>query len=293
MEDLGHALASALLGNKTFHDNKTSCPSAANCSSSKGFVSHDIGRGPSYVAIVSSSLSCAGSLLILLIYCLFRDLRSSAQKIITFLAIADLISALGYIGGSVNFLTHFNKRGHQQCEVFNDLCIAQASLTSWSSLASFSWTVALAFHFYLVIIYNRRASASKLMVFYHMLAWVVPLFIVVPLAATKKLGYAPYAASNWCFVSSLSRNLNTGKLQIEDIGWVLLAGKFWEILTYIISIYIYAHIITRLVLVSFTIDNDDVHNVYDFRYSVSIYMYYMVMLLNFALRVSFVDVRCL
>ena len=292
MEDLGHALASALLGNKTFHDNKTLCPSAANCSSSNGLVSYDIGRGPSYVAIVSSSLSCAGSLLILLIYCLFRDLRSSAQKIITFLAIADLISALGYIGGSVNFLTHFNKGGHQQCKVFNDLCIAQASLTSWSSLASFSWTVALAFHFYLVIVYNRRASASKLMVFYHILAWVVPLFIVVPLAATKILGYAPYAASNWCFVSSPNVNLNVTHLK-KEIGWVLLAGKFWEILTYTISIYIYAHIITRLVLVSFTIDNNYVYNVYDFRYSVSIYMYYMVMLLDFALRVSFVDVRCL
>ena len=261
MADPGHTLVSALLGNKTFP-----CPSAAANCSSKGLVSYDIGRGPSYVAIVSSSLSCAGSLLILLIYCLFRDLRSSAQKIITFLAIADLISALGYIGGSVNFLTHFNKSGHQQCKVFNDLCITQASLTSWSSLASFSWTVALAFHFYLVIIYNRRALASKLMVVYHILAWVVPLFIIVPLAAWKRLGYAPYAASNWCFVSLH----NTTNL-IEKIGWILLAGKFWEILTYIISIYIYAHIITRLVLVSFTIDNNYVHNIYDFRYSVSIY----------------------
>ena len=274
MADLGHTLASALFGN---NETTFPCPSEANCSSSKGLVSYDIGRGPSYVAIVSSSLSCAGSLLILLIYCLFRDLRSSAQKIITFLAIADLISALGYIGGSVNFLTHFNKSGHQQCKVFNDLCIAQASLTSWSSLASFSWTVALAFHFYLVIIYNRRALASKLMVVYHILAWVVPLFIIVPLAATTKLGYAPYAASNWCFVSTQNVHVHVpnGKLRTEDIGWVLLAGKFWEILTYIISMYIYAHIITRLVLVSFTIDNNYVHNVhvYDFRYSVSIYIY--------------------
>lgn len=213
----------------------------------EGYVSYDIGTHPSYVAIASSSVSCLGSLLIILVYCLFKDLRSTAQKIITFLAIADLISALGYIAGSINFIVHFNGTEEHECKVFNDLCIAQASVTSWSSLASFSWTLTLAFYFYLVIVYTRRTFASKLMIVYHILAWIIPMFIIIPLAATSKLGYAPYAASNWCFVKSP----HTKALQeLKEIGFVLLAGKFWEISTYIISIYVYIHIVGVLVRVS-------------------------------------------
>lgn len=211
-----------------------------------GRVSYDIGTHPSYVAIASSSVSCFGSLLIILIYCLFKDLRSSAQKIITFLAIADLISALGYIAGSINFIVHFNGTDEHECKVFNDLCRVQATVTSWSSLASFSWTLTLAFYFYLVIVYSKHAFASKLMIAYHILAWVIPMFIIIPLAATNILGYAPYAASNWCFVRSSQKGLG----ELGEIGFVLLAGKFWEISTYIISIYVYIHIVGMLVRVS-------------------------------------------
>lgn len=222
------------------------CPhTVTNCKG--GTVSYDIGTKPSYIAILSSTVSCLGSLLIILVYCLFRDLRSSAQKIITFLAVADLISALGYIGGSVNFLVHFNRSSTPECTIFNSVCEAQASITSWSSLVSFSWTLTLAFYFYLVIIYSRRNFASKLMPLYHVIAWIAPLFIIVPLAALKKLGYSHYAASNWCFV----RQSPVHKFgQLGEALIVLLAGKFWEILSYIITIYVYVHITTKLIRVS-------------------------------------------
>ena len=111
------------------------CPHTMNnCSS--GSVSYDIGTKPSYIAILSSVVSCLGSLLVLLVYFSFRDLRSSAQKIITYLAVADLISALGYIGGSINFIVHFNHSREHDCKTFNTLCEVQASITSWSSLVT-------------------------------------------------------------------------------------------------------------------------------------------------------------
>ena len=188
-------------------------------------------------------MSCLGSLLVLLVYFSFRDLRSSAQKIITYLAVADLISALGYIGGSINFIVHFNHSREHDCKTFNTLCEVQASITSWSSLASFSWTLTLAFYFYLVMIYSRQNFASRLMPLYHAMAWAVPLLIVVPLAALKKLGYSPYAASNWCFVKH-SPVHKSG--QLEEVILVLVAGKIWEILSYIVTIYVYVHIATKL-----------------------------------------------
>ncbi len=239
-------------------DNDTSlanhnCPVVYNCSDQPHQFSFDIGKTPSYVAIVSSSLSCLGSVLIFVAFLALKDLRTSAQKIITFLAFADFISAAGYILGSGNFLVHFNEtNGQRECPEFSVICLVQASITAWSSLCSFAWTLILGFYFYLVIVYNRKPLAVRLMPLYHILAWVVPTVIIVPLAVTKKLGYAPFAASNWCYVKDTSNDHhqdtsdNDHLLSVEGIGMILLAGKFWEISTYCCVIVVYAHIVCHI-----------------------------------------------
>ena len=68
---------------------------------------------------------------------------------------------------------------------------------------------------------------------YHIVAWGLPLFVVVPLVATGHLGYAPYAASNWCFVKNtdFTHGLKTDPTEIIII---LFNGKLWEVLTYVI-----------------------------------------------------------
>lgn len=208
------------------------CPaSSTNCTA--GFVSIENGPLPSYVAIVSSGFSCLGSILIVVTFFALKDMRSGAQKIITCLAIADFVSAAGYIVGSANFLTHFNKTDPGECNVFQKLCEAQATFTSWSSLVSFLWTAILAFYFYLIIVYRRVQVAARLMPLYHIIAWGTPLLIVVPLVATHHLGYAPYAASNWCFVKD-SKYTHQGLTSVTEIIIILFNGKLWEILTYII-----------------------------------------------------------
>ena len=63
--------------------------------------------------------------------------------------------------------------------------------------------------------------------------------------ATRHLGYAPYAASNWCFVKNTDVNRSL-KNNPAEIIIILFDGKLWEILTYIIVtvlfILISAHI---------------------------------------------------
>ena len=218
------------------------CPQTFNCT--EPYVSFDIGRAPSYVAITSSSLSCLGSFLVIATFLLLKDMRTGAQKIITFLAVADLISAAGYIFGSINFLVHFDQTNNQSCQVYQDLCRAQASITSWSSLCSFCWTLILAFYFYMVIVYNRKALASRLLPLYHIIAWIGPLFVIVPLTVLDKLGYARYAASNWCFVAE--PNITNPRSSSETIAFIFVAGKQWEILTYVGVILIYALITIHL-----------------------------------------------
>ena len=220
------------------------CPVSNNCTSSD-LVSIENGPVPSYVAIVSSGFSCLGSILIVVTFFVLKEMRSGAQKIITFLALADFVSAAGYIVGSVNFLTHYNKTGPKDCQVFEDICEAQATFTSWFLLVSFLWTTILAFYFYLIIVYHQVQIAARLMPLYHIVAWGFPLFIVIPLVATSHLGYAPYAASNWCFVKNpnIKYSLKTNPTEIIII---LFNGKLWEILTYVIVtvlfILISAHI---------------------------------------------------
>lgn len=207
--------------------------SSSNCSE-LNFVHIDIGIAPSYVAILSCFFSCLGSILIILTYFLLKDLRTGSQKIITMLALADLISAVGYILGSSNYIYHYQSTSG--CDTFNKLCRAQAFVTSWSSLVSFSWTVILAFYFFLIIVFKRVQVVSKLMLVYTVLAWGLPLLIVVPLLLLDKLGYAHYAASNWCFVKDDSTSPREGW---KVVLVVLVAGKFWEILSYVLVTVIY------------------------------------------------------
>ena len=177
-------------------------------------------------------------------------MRTGAQKIITFLAIADLISAVGFILGSINFIVYFNETDAQSCSVFDALCRAQSSITTWSTLCSFCWTIILAFYFYMVIVYNRKALASRLVPLYNVIAWLCPLLVIVPLIVFGKLGYARYAAANWCFVADQTANgTTTGLLNqtsFETIAFIFVGGKLWEILTYIGVIVIYAHIAGHL-----------------------------------------------
>ena len=99
----------------------------------------------------------------------------------------------------------------------------------------------------MVIVYNRKALASRLLPLYHIIAWIGPLFVIVPLTALKILGYAHYAASNWCFVAD-PPNTSVVNLQndTETTVFILVAGKLWEILTYIGVILIYALITVHL-----------------------------------------------
>ena len=130
------------------------------------------------------------------------------------------------------------------------ICEVQASVTSLSSLCSFYWTLILAFYFYLEFVYNRRPLALRLFPLYYIIAWGTPFLVIVPLIALRKLGYAPYATANWCFVKEIQYDSSLLD-QYKSIIFIFLAGKFWEILTYFGVIIMYAHIAGHISRVSY------------------------------------------
>ncbi len=213
------------------------CPHSFECPTN--LESFDIGRAPSYVSLTSSSLSCMGSILIVLTYCLLKDMRSGAQAIITLLAIADFFTAFGYIMGGVNFLINFkDKEVDYDCSAFTSICEIQSFITTWSTMSSYCWNCILAFYFFLVVGYGNQKLANRLIPLYNIVAWIGPLLIVFPLLVENKLGYAPYVASNWCFIKDMKYKESITE-NIDTIVYILVAGKLWEVICYFVILVLY------------------------------------------------------
>lgn len=169
----------------------------------------------------------------------WKDLQTGSRSIITFLAIADFFTALGYIVGSVNYGIHLNQPpATPQCVNFDMICTIQSYVTSWSSISSFLWTSALAVYLYLIVVHNNAPLAAKLIPYFHVVCWGFPILVCLPLLITNNLGYSPYAASTWCYIYEPLQQLDHG-LQTVTVVTLLFGGKFWEILSYCIVVSFY------------------------------------------------------
>lgn len=253
------------------------CPGSFNCSAWEGRTSFDIGPVPTYVSIFSSSLSCLGSLLIFVAYYMLpKKLRTGVPTIITLLAIADFVTAIGYLFAAGNFLSHFNVRDASKCDTFQILCEIQSFVTTWSSLCSYAWTNILAVHFYLKIVQHQtQRRDAKLIPIYNIVAWGGPLLIMVPLLATGKLGFSPYVASNWCYVADRSTTLN-----VVVITVLLVAGELWVLVTYLVAAGLYiltsTHLRVQVCCLLFPTSNLYPHILPHLQSSTCIYMQHML-----------------
>lgn len=215
------------------------CPGAVRCSGNMTQVT--VGLVPAYIAIVSSSLSCISSILIVFTFVMWKDIRSGSRTVITFLAVADFFTALGYILGSINHLLHYDRApGSPHCVTFSVICQIQSFITSWSSVSSFIWTSALALYLYLTLVKSRIFLAQGLMTAFHVVGWGFPILFCLPLLAAGKLGFSPYAASTWCFISQNIAKTYDDRTAQSDVYLYFLGGKLWEIAAYVIVIVFYA-----------------------------------------------------
>ena len=148
-------------------------------------------------ALVSSVLSLIGSLLIIITYLAWKDVRRSVPRTIVFwLSVADLLSSITFIisaiGHEIYHIGHFPK-------IF---CTILSFFTIYFPRVSCLWTVYLALYFVVVLILRKAHLGKKLMFIFHITAWFVPLVVLVPLAAMGWLGRAEYSEGpTWCFVS--------------------------------------------------------------------------------------------
>ena len=218
-----------------------------------------IPRHTAITTILSSVASMIGSFLIIFTFLLWKDVRTVARAILVFLAIADFLTASGYLFGSIVFLSYNrtieDSPGTEDSPSYTRLCIAQSFITTVFPISSFLWTTHLAIYLFVTIVLHKIKLAKKLFVFFHLTAWGIPLLVCLPSAITNHLGpSSDYTSSGWCFVSfngTLKRSTNATeefykaeylRKLAEFYGFEFLCGKFWEILAYIVALTLYVSV---------------------------------------------------
>ncbi|XP_019849009.1 PREDICTED: probable G-protein coupled receptor 157 isoform X2 [Amphimedon queenslandica] len=248
-----------ILGTNYYGHELPDCPGSyvQKCSNDSDFRLPDFGTGPLAVSLTSCSLSVVGSIITILPYLLWKDVRTGLRRVITYLAIADFFTASGYIMASINYIVYDIKTEHMQnhrkgepCTRFDEVCQIQAYISSWSSYSSFWWTLLLALFFYFAIVKGGTKKVEKYFPLYHVLSWGSPILVMFPLLVTGSLGYSLFAAGGWCFIGGDSE---VGKssfvkysLSPVSIIKILAGGKAFEIFTYVWIIAMYFYIRCRV-----------------------------------------------
>nr|XP_006127156.1 G-protein coupled receptor 157 [Pelodiscus sinensis] len=171
------------------------------------------------IVLVSCVLSFLGASLLVFTHALWPELRTRPRQLLLYLSLADLLSAASYFYGVL-----------QDFEASSWDCVLQGALSTFSNTSSFFWTMAIALYLYITIV-RGTPTGMGLLCFFHVMSWGVPLGITVAAVALKKIGYdASNVSVGWCWIN----------LEAEDrILWMLLAGKLWELLAYVILPVLY------------------------------------------------------
>ena len=189
------------------------------------------------IGTVSSVLSIVGATIILIAYCAFKDLRKgTAQTIITLLSLADMGTAFGCLLGIVNYYNYIfqrlmNSDNSGACRIFDNICQIQASLTFWCLMSSSIWSTVLAVHFLLSLLLSDSRWTERLLPLYNIVAWTLPIIIILPLLITGQLGYSPDYPS-FCLLNASTSANETKGLEKYVIWMELLLNSLITIVCY-------------------------------------------------------------
>ena len=196
---------------------------------------------------LTSALSIVGSLLIILSYVCFKDLRNKAREILVHISIMDFgVAASNLAGVGINFnayyredcnltAAHHHHHHHSDADdlcdvssVINNLCLVQGGFATGFTIGSIFWTISLSMYLYLLISQRGNHRARIFVKFAYFFCYLMPIALVVWMGATHRIGYSPYESSGWCgtiFILSGHR---------KDIFAATLAYNLWIFLTFVL-----------------------------------------------------------
>lgn len=172
------------------------------------------------ILTVVASLSAFGSIAIIVTYFLWRDLQTTARRILVYISIGDFFTV--YPTLVIFWTKEYNKNGIS--------CKVQSFVTSTAVMWSFFWTSSLAIYLYIAVVKKNHGVAEKLMVVFHMINWCVPALLLGAAWYEDHLGYTENKSTvDWCWIK-----VHSGDHRAETI-WMLVCGKLWEIISYFIN----------------------------------------------------------
>lgn len=182
----------------------------------------------------SACLSIFGAIGIFISYATIPDIRNFTRKLLTYLTVADILSALGYLVGHIRYAAVERDSYHHP--VTDQLCKAQSFTIIFSSLASYLWTIVIAFHIFISYVCQSNVTSNRgARLSYHVICWGVPAVVAITAASCGVLG-EDYSLRPmpWCFLK--------GTLGYKrEVAWTFGITISWELMTYLAtsSLYIY------------------------------------------------------
>lgn len=177
-----------------------------------------------------SSLSAFGSVAIIVTYFLWRDLQTTTRRILVYISIGDFFATYPSL---VIFWTKKYERNNFSCKL-------QSFITSTAIMWSFFWTTSLAIYLYIALVKKRYDISEKLMVIFHVVNWGLPAILVGAALYEKQLGSTDSeSTAGWCWIK-------IGESHRQAVIWMLISGKFWEIISYFINGALYYCIIRMI-----------------------------------------------
>ncbi|CAL1537296.1 unnamed protein product [Lymnaea stagnalis] len=185
-----------------------------------------------YVTVTAamSLMSIFGSLVVLFVHWSYADLRTSGRTMLVHLTVADLLTALGNLMGVTWYLSI------ETLEYKMAYCKFHSALTIMSSIASFFWTVVIAWFVFWILIrmqptVNQRGQSLSDIIL-AVVCWGVPIIIAVTALALDVLGYDHnLSQASWCWIDPEASN---------GMMWALVTGKAWELAACILTVSLYA-----------------------------------------------------
>ena len=152
--------------------------------------------------------SMLGSVLIVISYCFFKQLRSEARTILLNLSLMDFGVGLANFIGVVAYFDKYYKKSTATAgtvellpnasSVVDDMCKAQAFFAMYCTYASVLWTITLAFYMHMLVFANWKKTRCYFYCIVYPFNYVLSALLCMWFMLTKRLGHAPYNSSGWC-----------------------------------------------------------------------------------------------
>lgn len=189
---------------------------------------------------ISSVLSVVGAITIFLSYLVVSEARNSTRLLLVHVTVADLITCVGTFVGSIRYFLRNEddyivkeKTLAINCTGTDNVCLVQSFVNTFSAMASFFWTAIIMLHILMTLHKMEDWTNRWKIVAFNILSWGIPLAITIAAAAEGALGEDfSISTGPWCWIKGCLSPTTV-------IMWMSVTGKFWEVLTYLVSMLFY------------------------------------------------------